>query len=52
MPSTGLSGMNDLADPVFDGVGLASSKSRANFGPKQLAPILSSTVFSFISLFL
>ena len=38
---------NDIADPVFDGVGLAGFKSRANtiYWPKLLYPFLSSTIF-------
>ena len=42
---------NDLADPVFDGVGLAGFKSRAIFyWPKLLHPYYSLLVF-FIFLF-
>ena len=45
---------SDLADHVFDGVGLTSLKSEANVfnWPKLLAPFLSSTVFTFSSFFL
>ena len=45
---------NDLADPIFDGVGLVSFKSRDNvffYFPKILASFLSSTsCFPFSSL--
>ena len=42
---------NELGDPVFDGVGLAGFKSKANFFllAYLLSPILSSTVFPFSS---
>ena len=42
---------NDLGDPIFDGVGLACFKSRANtfLSALLLAPFLSSAVFSFSS---
>ena len=45
---------NDLADPVFDGVGLAGLKSRANtvLLAQLLAPFLSFTVFPFSSFLL
>ena len=46
---------NDLADPVFDVVGLAGFKSRASvifYRPKMLAPFSSSTAFHFSSFFL
>ena len=49
-----LSLWTDLADQLFDGVGLAGFKSKANTfmgGPKLLAPILSFTVFAVSSLF-
>ena len=38
---------NDLADPVFDGVGLAGFKSRANvfYFPKLLYPYYSLLLF-------
>ena len=42
---------NDLANPVFDGVGLAGSKSRANASLLALAALsllLSSTLFPFL----
>ena len=42
---------NDLVDPVFDGVGLAGSKSRSNafLLAQLLSPFLSSTIFPFSS---
>ena len=45
---------NDLGEPVFDGVGLAGFKSRANafLLAKMLAPLLSPTVFPFSSFIL
>ena len=45
---------NDLSDPVFDGVGLAGFKSRANafLLAQLLPPFLSSPVFSFASFIL
>ena len=44
---------NDLADLIFDGVGLAGFKSRAMlvYWPKLPARLLSSTVFHFSSFF-
>ena len=45
---------NNLSDPVFDGVGLAGFKSRANafLLAQLLAHFLSPTVFPFSSFFL
>ena len=45
---------NDLDDPVFDGVGLAGFKSRANafLLAMLLAPLLSPVVFLFSSFIL
>ena len=41
---------NDLADPVFDGVGLAGFKSRVNafYWPKLLHSFFSSSIFTFL----
>ena len=42
---------NDLANPVFDGVGLAAFKSRANIfllAQAALSLLLSSTIFPFL----
>ena len=46
--------VGDPAGPLFDGVGLAGFKSRANalYWPKLFAPFLSSPVFIFSPLFL
>ena len=45
---------NDLADPVFDGVGLAGVRSGPMlfYWPKLLVPLLSLLFFSFYSFFL
>ena len=52
--SLSVSQWNNLCDPVFDGVGLAGLKSRANYFLLAwlLAPFLSPTLFPFSSFIL